>query len=543
MDSLRAARIPLASFVLLSGCAPRVQAPPAPARPEVTTTEGVVRGKTDAQGVDSYLGVPYASPPVGPARWREPAPPRAHEPLDAVAFRLPCPQIPIPQGSDSFGAGKRIPTSEDCLFLNLWIPPHQPGSRLPVMLWSHGGQYLRGSPAQYEGDQLARLGNVIVVTLAYRLGPMGFLAHPALTAESPLHTSGNQALLDHIQALRWLRANVDRFGGDPDRITLFGESAGSATACALLGSPLAAGLFHRAILQSNACQDDEGTPPIAGREAFGRRMAKALGCEDAQPAAELACMRGKTEEEVLTAIPLAKVFGDSGEGVGYRFTLDGVVLTHSPAKAVLAGKGQRMPVMMGTTDDEMGRYVGGYGITTAEQLRALIAKEWPRSVPALTEMYRVEDGQDPFPQLSALFSDEASTCPVRRDAIAFSKMAHPVYLYRFLHAPEVMGGPKGLGAFHGAELVYLFPSIFRRYNLKYTEKDRPLAELMAGYWGRFAATGDPNGGGALAWPRYQPAEDRHMALDLVPSAGAGLRRAQCDLWDRVEGAPAEAAAH
>src|SRR6185295_12797464 len=131
--------------------------------------------------------------------------------------------------------------------------------------------------SQYEGDQLARLGQVIVVTLDYRLGPMGFLAHPALTKESPLHTSGNQALLDHVQALRWLRANAVHFGGDPDRVTLFGESAGSATTCALLGSPLAAGLFQRAILQSNACPGAEDTPPLANRESFGRRMAKALG--------------------------------------------------------------------------------------------------------------------------------------------------------------------------------------------------------------------------------------------------------------------------
>src|SRR5262245_60419912 len=136
-------------LLILASCAPHLSSE-SRARPEVVTTEGVVRGHTDAQGVDSFLGIPYASPPVGPARWREPAPPVAHAPLDAVAFHLPCSQIPIPAGSDSFGAGKRIPTSEDCLYLNIWVPPHAPRARLPVMLWSHGGQYLRGAASQYD---------------------------------------------------------------------------------------------------------------------------------------------------------------------------------------------------------------------------------------------------------------------------------------------------------------------------------------------------------------------------------------------------------
>ncbi|HYV44891.1 MAG TPA: carboxylesterase family protein [Myxococcaceae bacterium] len=523
----------LLSALLFTGCATHVQ-PRAPgSRPEVTTTEGMVRGQTDANSVDSYLGVPYAAPPVGAARWREPLPPLPHPPLDAAAFHLPCSQIPIPAGSDAFGAGKRIPTSEDCLYLNLWIPPRAPGERLPVMVWSHGGQYLRGAASQYDGDQLARLGRVVVVTLDYRLGPMGFLAHPALTAESPLHSSGNQALLDNIQALRWLRANAERFGGDPDRVTLFGESAGSATACALLGSRQAVGLFHRAILESDACPGAEDTPKLANREAFGKRMAKALGCENADAGAELSCMRGKTEDEVLNAIPLAKVFGDSGDGVGYRFNEDHVVLDQSPEAALTAGKIMKIPVMLGTTERELDRYVGGYGITNTEQFRALIAKEFPKFTEAVTAMYPVSDGQDPTEQLATLHNDEDMTCPVRRDAIRFSAAGSPTYFYRFRHAPDVMD--KKWGAFHGAELAYLFPSVFRKLDFKYkTESDVHLAELVSGYWGRFAANGDPNGGGTPPWPKYDAATDPFMALDEVPAAGTKLRREQCELWDRVE---------
>jgi len=524
---------PIPLLFVFSACAAGVQPHAPSSRPEVTTTEGVVRGQTDAQGVDSFLGVPYASPPVGPARWREATPPLPHPPLDAAAFRLPCSQIPIPAGSDAFGTGKRIPTSEDCLNLNLWIPPHAPGERLPVMVWSHGGQYLRGAASQYEGDQLARLGHVVLVTLDYRLGPMGFLAHPALTSESPLHTSGNQALFDHLQALRWLRANADRFGGDPDRITLFGESAGSATTCALMGSPLATGLFHRAILQSCACQGDDGTPPLASAEKFGQRLAKALGCERADPVAELSCMRGKTEDEVLTAIPLAKVFGDSGEGVGYVFNLDHVVLMWSPAVAVKKAKAGGMPVMLGTTENEMDRYVGGYGVKNPADFRALIAKEFPKAAQEVTAAYPVGDAEDPTKQLGALFSDEASTCPVRRDAVAFSSVGSATYYYRFRHVLDVMGGK--MGAFHGSELAYLFPSVFRKLDFKYKEGDLHLAELISGYWGRFAATGDPNGGGGPAWPRYDAKTDPFMVLDDAPATGTQLRRTQCDLWDRVEG--------
>jgi para-nitrobenzyl esterase len=245
------------------------------------------------------------------------------------------------------------------------------------MVWLHGGQYLRGAAAQYDGAQLARLGHVVVVTMDYRLGPLGFLAHPALTAESPRHTSGNEALFDHLQALHWLRDNLAAFGGDPERVTLFGESAGSASTCAMLISPLAGGLFQRAILESDACPGKDDTPSLASREEFGRRLAAALGCTSDDLARELACMRGKTADEVMAAIPLARVLGDDGNGVGYRFNHDDVMLRESPEDAVKAGRFTHMPIMLGTTDNEMGRYVVGMNIHSADEFHARIAKDWP----------------------------------------------------------------------------------------------------------------------------------------------------------------------
>jgi para-nitrobenzyl esterase len=501
--------------------------------PRVDTTEGRVIGTIDGDGVEAFLGVPFAAPPVGALRWREATPPLEHSPQSATAFALPCSQIPLPAAGDALSSGKKVPSSEDCLYLNVWVPPRDDSGPLPVMVWIHGGQYLRGSAAQYDGAQLARLGHVVVVTLAYRLGPMGFLAHPELTAQSPLHTSGNQALLDQVQALRWLQANLAGFGGDAQRVTLFGESAGSASTCALMASPLARGLFQRAILESNACATSDDTAMLADREAFGRRLAAALHCDGPDVAAELACMRTKTDDEVMTAVPLAKVLGEDGGGVGYRFNVDGVVLPRPPADALRDETITRMPVMLGSTENEMGRYVGAYGVATPADLQALFAKEWPAHAEELVARYPAT-ASSVASQLEAAISDWAMTCPIRRDARAFARLGVATYLYRFRRAPGELG--KQYGAFHGSELAYLFPSVFAPMGFTYTAEDRALAEVMTGYWARFAATGDPNDAAdPMQWPRYDPSIEQHMSIDVVRTVGDHLRAPQCALWDSISG--------
>ena len=205
------------------------------------------------------------------------------------------------------------------------------------------------------------------------------------------------------------------------------------------------------------------------------------------------------------------------------------MLRESPEASVRAGRVPHLPVMLGTTDNEMGRYVVGMNISSADDFRARIAKDWPEHARLVVDSYPV--GDDVADQVAALYSDWGMTCPTRRDARWFAAAGAPTYLYRFTHAPNVMGGKAG--AFHGAELVYLFPSVFASRGLVYSDDDRALAQVMIGYWARFAATGDPNGGGAPAWPRYTPEADRHLTIDLAPSAGSHLRRPQCDTWDQI----------
>jgi para-nitrobenzyl esterase len=518
-----------AMFVVVGCSTPEpARAPVQPGPPTVETTEGRVIGRA-IDGLDVYLGMPYASPPIGELRWKDPMPPPHHEPLVADKYRLACAQVPVPEGGDAFGSGHKIPSSEDCLYANVWVPSHAAGERLPVMVWIHGGQYVRGGAYQYDGATIARIGHVVVVTMDYRIGPMGFMAHPALTAESAHHASGNQALLDNVQGLRWLQVNLASFGGDPARVTLFGESAGSASTCALLVSPLGRGLFQRAILQSDACPADDDVPTLAEREKFGAKLSGALGCTGT--ANELACMRGKTTDEVLAALTTAKVFGDDGGGAVYRPVRDGYVLSETPEAGVMAMHEFKVPVMLGTTDNELGRYVVGFHIKTVADYRARIEKDWGKGAPALLELYPVTTDDEVPAQLAALYNDWGMTCPVRRDARAFVAAGVATYLYRYMHAPNILA--RSQGAFHGAELVDLFPSVFATKGLVLEPDDAVLTQLVVGYWARFAATGDPNGGGAPAWPRYDAATEQHLAIDVAPKVGARLRQRECDAWDRL----------
>src|SRR5215813_3122463 len=313
--------------------------------PVVTTSDGRVRG-ISSEGVDRFLGIPYAAPPVGDLRWR---PPQPHAPWrgvrDATAFANHCPQVPSPYGQGSI--------TEDCLYLNVFRPGHDEGEdegdegdneghdrRLPVMVWIHGGALLVGESDDYDPVRLVRHG-VVLVSMNYRLGVLGFLAHPALTAESPDHASGDYGIMDQQAALRWVRRNIRSFGGDPSRVTIFGESAGGLSVHTHLASPLSAGLFHRAIVESGAYALSQ--PPLATAEAQGTAVAAAAGCSD-QTAS---CLRSAPVDRLLAALRVSTVIPD----------VDGKVLPQTIQAAFTSGNFNRVPVIEGSNHDEWRLFV------------------------------------------------------------------------------------------------------------------------------------------------------------------------------------------
>jgi para-nitrobenzyl esterase len=463
----------------------------------VHTDKGVVRGAV-VDGVRAFLGVPYAAPPVGSLRWRPPQPAAAWRGIrDAVAFAPHCAQSVSPFGVAS--------TSEDCLYLNVYTPSSvRPGVPFaPVMVWIHGGALVVGESDDYNPAALVAQG-VVVVTINYRLGALGFLAHPALTAESPDHASGNFGLLDQQAALRWVQRNARAFGGDPGNVTIFGESAGGLSVDSQLASPLAAGLFRRAIVESGAYL--LSPPTLAAAEAAGSSFASQAGCTD-QTAA---CLRSLPLETILAHQP------------GASPTVDGHVLTQSLSSAFASGAFNRVPVIEGSNHDEWRLFVAqaeaasgvplsaaAYVPTVAATLGIPIA-----AATALTAAYPLSAYPSPSIALGAVGTDAIFACNVRRAAGLLSQHV-PTYQYEFNdpNAPQQFfpGVSFPTGAYHAAELQYLF-SFNRGTPPQFTPDQIELSQTMIRYWTQFARAGDPNSPSVPAWPRYDLTEQSFQAL-------------------------------
>ncbi len=498
--------------------------PPPPATPGLAKTSC-----GDYQGADrgnswSFLGIRYAATPSGARRWRSPeAPPCPSVTVIADTYAPVCPQLDrdssAPEGD------------EDCLAVNVFTPKSTfPAGRKPVMVFIHGGGNVVGSAREevvpgrllYDGAALAEASGQVVVTLQYRLGPLGWLVHPALDVEAPDARSGNYALEDLVAALKWVRHDITAFGGNPDRVMIFGESAGGLNVCALLAAPAAAGLFTSALIESGGCvADTRGTALTTGAA-----LADNAGCSTAADVA--ACLRSKTPAELLAALPpMVSIVGSQAP---YQPNVDGTLLPTAPLDAIRSGQHNHLPVVIGTNADETGRDVP---LAFSEaQYQLVLASTFPNPVvrAQVGNLYSSAAFGSARRAYVALTSDLKFTCPARTIARALvNAQAEPVYRYFFTEVPDAPSS-SAFGAVHGLELLYVF-GVLDIQGYSPTAAERALSTAMQAYWGGLAANGAPSAAGAPAWTPYDTGRDNHLVLDAVAlSIGEGVVTARCDFW-------------
>jgi para-nitrobenzyl esterase len=511
-----------------------------PPGPAVMTDSGQVRGLLAGRSGDvlAYKGIPYAKPPVGELRWKEPQPPQKWQGVrDCFKFGNACPQRPAAYMNALPQMALNAPTNEDCLYLNVWSPAKPAGGKLPVLVWIHGGGYVNGAASQplYDGESLARRG-AVVVSMNYRLGPFGFLAHPALSKESAHRVSGNYGLLDQIAALRWVKQNVANFGGDPDRVSVFGESAGGGSVLCLMSSPLARGLFHGAIAQSaGAGRVASLRPTSAGRpsaEEFGVAFAEKCGVP---PAGDAAALRKLDAETLLKTAPNPEAARSTAGrrfgafAVSFAPVADGYVVSDAPAAVFAAGKESPVPLIIGHTRDETTFFLAQMPIAkTAAEYRKQLDENFGPLAPEVAALYPVEGDKQVRDVTSRLLTDLSWAAPTRHLARLHAANGHPTYRYVFSRGSRLpFLAP--LGAHHGCELAYVFGQVA---NADAAEKK--LEDLVQAYWVNFAAKGNPNNGADLPkWPRFSADKDALVEFENGAEVREGYRAKQFDLMDKL----------
>ena len=489
----------------------------------VVLDSGPVQG-LQANGVRRYLGIPYAAPPVGELRWRPPQPAAPWtEPRQAMAFGPAC-----PQGGPLENAG-----NEDCLFLNVWTPVREKGEPLPVMVWIHGGGFNFGSASmeEYEGSRLARLG-VVVVSLNYRLGPLGFLVHPKLAAGGTAALPANYGLQDQMAALAWVGRNIAAFGGDPGRVTLFGQSAGSRSVALLTLSPAARGLFQQAIAQSGGpiIGSEYLTPAFDGdpqhAAAMGRELGARLGCDKAPDVA--ACLRAIPAKRVIAAADCRTGLFD--EGLFFAPVFDGQVLPRDPAAALADDTWPRVPMILGSTGNEGSAYLRGETGLDREKYATFLKVRFGGRADEAAHLFPAVTDADVAPAIDRCVTVAVNAQPARLMARSLSGAHAKAFLYRFTRRPDTARA-RELGAFHGVDLAYVFGRT--EAGDGYTDVDRELSRQMMAYWVHFAKTGDPNGPGLPPWPVFEAGSDWNLNFADTVRAEQHLYRAQCDFIDQV----------
>ena len=522
-------RLALLVAIAVAAC----REPGSPLRVELDT--GVVIG-LDKDGVREFLRIPYAAAPVGPLRFRPPQPP---EPWTEER-ELITPSDPCPQGVSFAGGGV-----EDCLFVNVWVPetPRTSGA-LPVMVWLHGGAFIfgSGSDAYYSGASFAATQGVIVVNLNYRLGAFGFLAHPGFAAEDPAYpSSGNWGIDDQFAALQWVQRNIAAFGGDPDKVTLFGESAGGYSTCAHYVAPRTQNLFRAAISESGLCTTSVLELTRAEAEAAAIGVADTLGCTG-DSSAVAACLRGKTVMELVDATnpiqvgaPPGGPFYQGGPPLETLPNVDGFVIAKPLREAFASDELAARPLILGATRDEGTLFHTSLFATIVEdeaQYRAALARRFPADrIDEIVARYPISAFPNANRAIAEVSGDAFFVCPARRTARAVSAKA-PTFYYSFQQEPSQAFMPD-LGVFHSAEIPFLFATDPRYPLARAGETGKPTTELIQAYWAQLAATMDPNHAGAPAWPRYERATEQHLVIANDPTVGSAYKSALCDFWDGV----------
>jgi para-nitrobenzyl esterase len=486
--------------------------------PEATVKldDGIVQGTVE-EGIAVFRGIPFAAPPVGELRWKAPQP---VEPWEGILKTDKYAPMPVQVRNQWIGD---IEMSEDCLYLNVWTPAKSSREKLPVMVWIYGGGFSSGSTSSplYSGDNIAGNG-VIMVSVAYRIGALGFFAHPELSAESENGVSGNYGLLDQIAGLRWVQENIEAFGGDPGKVTIFGESAGAISVSMLCASPLAKGLFTGAISQSGG-----SFSPVRDSGGMGDYMISLKGAE--QQGIEFAERMGAQNLKALRTVPYDRWLDDPlSQMGGFWPNADGYVIAGDQYKLYQDGNYNDVNVIIGTNSDEGSMFVQPM---EPQQYTDLIKERFGPMAERALELYPGGDQTEVYHSLADIFRETVFAWPsyawARLQSKTGSSGVYTYYFDQFRPEPFFPDGPVPRGASHGSEMTYVFGHTGMNPNMKATEEEQALSDLMIKYWTNFAKRGNPNGEGLPEWPLFSEGEETVLYLkgsEPVPIAVPNLEK-------------------